>query len=185
MLVHCFEEQINQVHPVSRLNNAWCVLPKFAFDPCERNPLSMMNKISKLRCKVDLVDTFNTERREPYFPYHYRAYNFGNVLDSKKCTVEFRQHMGTLDRNAITRWIALTGELMMAAHRADLSIIVGLVTKHCHNDGFTILDLLRELNLGFIANSYQNHLYDHSNVKVKDPWICEYGQDRPEEEEET
>ena len=171
MLVHCFEGQMNQLHPAHRLNNQYCVLPRFAFEPYERRPRQMIDIINKFETKEAVVDFMTNERMEPRLPWHYRAYNFGNILELNKNTIEFRQHMGTLDPLAIKRWVSLAGELMLVAHKMDSKSLIGLILTSCKKEDFTIVDLLRILNLGSLADAYRNHIYHHSGVRYKDPWL--------------
>ena len=173
MLVHCFEDQMNQLHPADRLNNQYCVLPRFAFELHERSPRQMIDIIEKFETKAAVVDFMTSERMEPRLPWHYRAYNFGNIMEFSKNTIEFRQHMGTLDPLTIKRWVSLAGELMLVAHKMDSKSLIRFILTSSKKADFTVLDLLRDLNLGSLADAYRNYIYHHSGVSYKDPWLLD------------
>ena len=184
MLVHCFEEQMNQLHPVHRLNNQYCVLPRFAFEPHQRRPRQMIEIIDSFKTKGAVVDFMTTERMEPRLPWHYRAYNFGNIMELNKNTIEFRQHMGTLDSVAMKRWVSLAGELMLMAHKTDSKSLISFILTSFKKADITILDLLRDLNLGSLVKAYQNHIYHHSDVRYKDPWLPDEDESEDDSDDE-
>ena len=71
----------------------------------------MATVIESLDTLRDIVNIFGTNRPDGNLPEHSWTYNITNlVLTPPKLTIEFRQHMGTLDPD-IVRTVSSNGVL--------------------------------------------------------------------------
>lgn len=170
-LASCFEDQFNELYPVHRLANEYCVLPRWAFEPNERNPQKIMEIIGKIDTLEKFQTQFCAQRDCRGVIHNWRAYNFGNAVmpESKKKTIEFRQHQGSLDPQEIQRWILVTCNIVKVAHDASEGAILQMLMRHSNRANFTILDLLCVFGLQSVAMLYEGHIYHHDlNMKLKD-----------------
>jgi hypothetical protein len=60
--------------------------------------------------------TINLENLSPYNPTGYPVRSHTGALDTKKNTIEFRQHAGTLNAREILSWMTLLHRLVTVAH---------------------------------------------------------------------
>ena len=176
MLVSCFENQFNQLHPAHRLTNDYCALPRWAFEPNERNP----QKIAEIIGEIETISRFQwwfcAERSFRGVHNNWRAYNFGNAVTttSKKKTIEFRQHRGSLDAQEVQRWILVTCNIVKIAHDANEGAILQMVRRYSNRTNLTILDLLRAFGLQNVAMLYEGHVYQHDpKMRLKDAFPSE------------
>ena len=169
ILTHCFENRINQIHPACRLQSPYCILPRLAFEPEDRNPQIMAEGIDTLKDIPDFVRFFGTERNCRNTTNNYRAYNFGNLgKNMSKQTIEFRQHKGTLNMDEIQNWVNTTNQLVSLAHNSDSADIVDLVLNKGYDTDFTLVDLFSTLGFKSLADYYGPRLHDHSKVIIPD-----------------
>ncbi|MCJ1234318.1 hypothetical protein MMC14_002277 [Varicellaria rhodocarpa] len=169
LLTHCFENQINQIHPAHRLRHGYCMLPRLAFEPEDRDPWTIAGIIDAINDKDEFLTFFGRERNGGDMPNHYRAYNFGNLgpLMSKQ-TIEFRQHKGTLDMAEIRNWVITTNTLVNLAHSSDSDAIADFVINYGWNTNLTLADFFSALGLGSLADFYGPRLHDHSGITIPD-----------------
>ena len=169
LLTHCFEKQINQIHPAHRLRHAYCMLPRLAFEPEDRDPWTIAGIIDAIKDRDEFLKFFGTERNREDVPNHYRAYNFGNLgpLMSKQ-TIEFRQHKGTLDKAEIRNWVITTNSLVSLAHSSDSEAIADFVINYRWDANLTLVDFFSALGLRSLADFYGPRLHDHSGVTIPD-----------------
>ncbi|MCJ1485626.1 hypothetical protein MMC06_005801 [Schaereria dolodes] len=163
-----FEKQFNQLHPTNRIGNDYCALPSASFDREERTPWQIARKVHRLNTIEELVELMGTD--EDQVINHNKCYNFNNLqygLEGKK-TIEFRQHEGTLDPSAITKWIKLTCTIIGVAHQSNGNSFMDLIADASNKPDLTIVDLLREMHLVALVNYYQERLYIHPIEELED-----------------
>ena len=178
MLVSCFENQFNQIHPAQRLTNEYCALPRWAFEHNERNPQKMAEIIGEIDSVSRFQWWFCADRGFRDVQNNWRAYNFGNAVmtTSKKKTIEFRQHRGSLDGQEIQRWILLTCNIVRIAHDTNEGAILQMLRRYSNRTNFTILELLRAFGLQNVAMLYEGHVYHHDpNMRLVDPFLQDEG----------
>jgi len=95
---------------------------------------------------------------------HISAINFDNLFSVNENdrstatgTVEFRQHCGTLDIQAINAWIRLTTTIVRFAHEATDAEFVYLLTRAFEYD-YTLRDLLLGIELSLEVVDYYTNL---------------------------
>ncbi|MCJ1391278.1 hypothetical protein MMC18_004141 [Xylographa bjoerkii] len=172
-LVTCFENQFNQIHPLHRLDYAYCLPETLAFRPSERNAWRMAEIIDQLNSPRKIIRQFGTKRNDRYEVYHWWCYNYNNLVLPKR-TIEFRQHAGTLDLAAVFRWINLACTLVATAYNLESEAFWDLILQsieHERDHNYNIFTLLRTLHLPLIADAYIGHCYEHAaDFKPQDPF---------------
>ncbi|MCJ1398462.1 hypothetical protein MMC11_001662 [Xylographa trunciseda] len=172
-LVTCFENQFNQIHPLHRLDYAYCLPETLAFRSSERNMWRMAEIIDQLNTPQKIIRQFGTKRNDRDEVYHWWCYNYNNLVLAKR-TIEFRQHAGTLDLAAVFRWIKLACTLIAIAHNSESEVILDLILyfiEHEQDRNYNIFTLLRLLHLPGLANAYSGHCFEHPiGFKPQDPF---------------
>ncbi|KAI9875771.1 MAG: hypothetical protein M1830_008008 [Pleopsidium flavum] len=99
-LVTVFQRQIHSIHPEERLiNGDWCPPPGVNFR--HQPPLEIAKTIQNTSSFEEFWKVVSPERDK------HVAYNFENLSDDEKKTIEFRQHKGTMDCDEAANWIHL------------------------------------------------------------------------------
>lgn len=150
MLVTGFERQFNSLHPLDRVDNQYTKPPGRVLPPA--SPLEKLKAIDALGSVSDFVEHFNMTDD---LPDSYTAYNLANLKYGDKHTIEFRQHAGTLDPTAVTKWIELVTGLVILSHTTPYPAIHALLQRHLNNPRFSIVKLLHALNLHDVAEYYR------------------------------
>ena len=110
----------------------------------------------------------------------YMAYNFLNLTTRTLKTIEFRQHQGCLDAEAIIRWAQLANSLIKSAHDVGSNGFAQLVYDHASDRKYSIIDLLQDLNLYDLAAYYrQRGIYSHPRLEWDLVDVVEGGRQRP------
>lgn len=125
-----------------------------------------LNIIDKATDINEFLDLFRVQRG-PYHEYangHYSAYNFDNLIwaeedDLITDTIEFRQHTGTLDFDAICAWVLLVTALVRFSYEhsqteADRPDVVAWLKRRAPILSFTVFDLLDVLGVDERAKAY-------------------------------
>ncbi|MCJ1293386.1 hypothetical protein MMC34_004940 [Xylographa carneopallida] len=172
-LVTCFENQLNQIHPLHRLDYAYCLPETLAFRPKERDIWRMAEIIDQLNTPQKIIRHFGTKRNDRDEVYHWWCYNYNNLVLAKR-TIEFRQHAGTLDLSAVFRWINLACTLTAIAHNSEGYSFLDLILQfidHERDRNYNIFMLLRSLHLTMLANAYIGRCFKHpADFKPEDPF---------------
>ena len=185
-LVTCFETLFNQIHPIHRLDHAYCLQETLAFRPRERNMWRIAEIIDQLTTPEKIIKRFGTKRSDRDEYYHWWCYNYNNLTLSKR-TIEFRQHAGTLDPAAVFRWINLACSLTATAYNLETGVFWDLILgfiDHEHDTNYSVLTLLQSLQFPLLADAYRGRLYEHpANFKPHDPFYREFEDDETGEAE--
>ncbi|MCJ1322041.1 hypothetical protein MMC15_007386 [Xylographa vitiligo] len=183
-LVTCFENQFNQIHPLHRLDYAYCLPETLAFRPRERDMWRMAEIIDQLDTPGKIIRQFGSKRNDRDEVYHWWCYNYNNLVLAKR-TIEFRQHAGTLDLPAVSRWINLACTLTAIAHNSESEAFWDLILQfidHERDRNYNIFLLLRSLHLPLLADAYIGHCYEHpADFKPQDPFDEVDGDDSPDD----
>ena len=117
-LVSIGVHQMNEIHTDQRLTDNFCRTVLWVFKPKDRVPMRMARLIQNLRTVEEFVNFFHVDRphRDPNDPLFMwersQIYNYTGLPNGKFPTIEFRQHTGTLDSDAVSRWVLLCGSLV-------------------------------------------------------------------------
>lgn len=148
-LITAFEEQLNSLHPLDRLENE-CAKPVrmvFREGAPTREKLGI---IASLNDVDGIISQFHGDDDK------YKAYNFLNLnegLENPLRTIEFRQHRGTLGPDMIVNWAFLVCVLVSLSH-SNGEPLGNLIEKHIDDTEYTVVDLLKDLKLPDLANFY-------------------------------
>ena len=159
MLITSFERQFSSLHPFDRINNHFVRPVSESFPPSSvRDKLVVIESCHTIE---QLIQNFNYDNNK------WTAYSFLTLLNSSLRTVEFRQHSGTLDIEAITHWAKLSISLINLAHSASHSGFYNLIKSHALDDvdnNYNIINLLNDLKLPDLADYYSKPprvIYNH------------------------
>ncbi|RDL41899.1 uncharacterized protein BP5553_01878 [Venustampulla echinocandica] len=172
---------------------------------CTTNP-SILKKLTIL---LDCVDqaTLLKSIENLYSEDRGMAYNFmGLVEENGKPTIEFRQHEGTMDAAAATAWIETAVGIVNFCQNASamsLNVLLNITMFESWErlfdgrdderervygpplaeDAFTVIDLLKHINLHGPAQFYEERgLYVHKNrVTFRDIYGCDEGDPETED----
>ncbi|MCJ1314147.1 hypothetical protein MMC25_007827 [Agyrium rufum] len=103
----------------------------------------------------------------------YHAYNFQNVLQSPKDggrptgTIEFRQHHGTVEAQAIENWVRFLVRMCQWCNNVPEDMFLQMVLGCSYADDFTFLELLDFFCLPELKDFYSGRLSER--VKPKEP----------------
>ena len=179
-----FEPQISTLHPPQRFNHNWAGSLRYASvfsrsfgDACSRLPRPLEGVAHFLKSnnwQGLLADCGSGNGRIPRLAYRFAdlaQFHEDRRLPTHKLTVEFRQHAGSVDGEEIKNWVRATvgivGFIIDSDPRAlkDLFSIIAAETFDGENGEtiepvlaeteFTIIDLLRHMNLNIPAAYYQ------------------------------
>ena len=156
MLVTSFERQFSSLHPFDRINNHY-VRPVSESFPPMMSVWDKLLKIESCRTVEQIIQNFNYDNK-------WTAYGFLTLLNPSLRTVEFRQHSGTLDKDAITHWANLSTNLIKLAHSASHSGFYNIIKAHALDDNYNIINLLNDLKLTELAEYYSKpprEIYNH------------------------
>lgn len=149
-LVTGFERQFNSLHPLDRIYNLYTKPPGRVLP--FSSPSEKLKTIDVLGSISDFVQLFNMTEE---LPDSSTAYNLANLQYGDKHTIEFRQHAGTLDPIAVTKWIELVTGLVTLCHTTPYPAFNTLLQEHINDPRFTIAKLLHALNLHEVAEFYR------------------------------
>ena len=105
MLICCFEDPFNQIHPEQRIigtDSSLCQRPSHNFNRHSRHkPQETITLIGRFPNLYSFILAFQQ------LPGRYTAYNLWNLFSNptSKRTIEFLQHAGTLDFPTVFRWV--------------------------------------------------------------------------------
>ncbi|MCJ1465659.1 hypothetical protein MMC07_004278 [Pseudocyphellaria aurata] len=168
-LITVFERQLGSLHPTDRLQNihAKPVHRVFRNDATPREKLSIIGRLDTVEALIRQFHTVGNPTpeewllsmaewipREDELFDRNMAFNFFNLQAGEPYqTIEFRQHQGTLNPNAITHWIRLACSLVELSHtgRVDLG---DLIKSHIDDADYTVIDFFRDLSLPDLAEFY-------------------------------
>lgn len=181
MLITSFERQFSSLHPFHRINNHFMRPVSECFPPQTMMSSSVWEKLLVIEsCGTleQLIQQFNYDNNK------WTAYSFLTLLNPFLRTIEFRQHSGTLDIEAITHWAKLSINLIQLAHSASHSDFYNIIKKsHALLDDdvnkYNIINLLHDLNLPELADYYSKPpriVYNHP------VWGSKEWEFQPEEE---
>lgn len=175
-LAACFENQLNEIHPADRLDNPYCYLPRWSFEPADRDLWKMAEILDGQESVGQLVNTWQLARGS-LLSNHQRCYNLANLLyTGSKKTIEFRQHEGSLDFEVVQAWVLMVGALVSVAHEVDAAVFLNLILERGYEADFDVLGLLESLGLNVLAEFYKERLHRHPRDReLKDPFIMDRG----------
>ena len=173
-LAACFETQLNQIHPAHRLDNPYCYLPRWSFEPTDRDLWRMAEIIDAQESVAQLVNVWQLQRGS-LLSNHQRCYNLANLLyQGPKKTVEFRQHGGSLNFGEVRAWALVAICLVSLAHEVDSAVWLDLILEKGYEEDFDLLGLLNRLGLTVLAEFFQERLFRHPrDLELKDPFIID------------
>lgn len=163
MLTAVFERQFNMLHPLHRLQNAFAETVASQFP--HMSSFDRVRRINAFRTQQDLIDCYHV--RKDGIISGYMAYNFKNLATTRPFkTIEFRQHEGCMEPKAIARWTYLTIALVKVANDIGARGFTQLAFNHGNDSNYNIINLLRDLNLGDMADYYQQRgIYTHPRLR--------------------
>ena len=145
-----FETQFNSLHPLDRIDNLYSKPPGRVLP--YSSPSEKLKTIDALGRIPDIVRHFNMIEE---LPDSSTAYNLANLQYGDKHTIEFRQHAGTLDPIAVTKWIELVTGLVTISHTRPYPAFKALLQEHVNDSRFSVDKLLHALNLHDLAEFYR------------------------------
>ena len=165
MLATVFERQFDMLHPLHRLTSPFArrVAGQFPL----MAPLAKAQTINGFETIGQLTDCYHLKKNGQH--EGYMAYNFLNLTTRPLRTIEFRQHAGSLDPEATTRWAQLATSLVMSAHDVGVHGFAQLIYDHSHDSDYSITDLLQDLNLYDLAAYYRQRGI-HRHPKLEWDW---------------
>ena len=152
-MVVVFERQLESLHPRHRLNNPHCLAPGSNFP--SSNLTKNVRLIQQAQSTAAIVYQMSCK------PEGHRrgfAYNLSNLRDEEvmpKPTIEFRQHEGTLEVEAIAAWVSLACGLVERCYRMTREQVEPMLLEGIRNPSITIADLLVELGMSNVAEYYR------------------------------
>jgi hypothetical protein len=176
-----FEPQISTLHPPQRFNHGWAGSLRYcsaysrsysdAYSRLPRPLEGVAHFLKSNNWKDLLADCGSGNGRIPRLAYRFAdlaQFDENRRLPTHKLTVEFRQRAGSVDGEEIKNWVRTTvGFIIDSDPRAlkDLFSIIAAETFDGENGEtiepvlaeteFTIIDLLRHMNLNIPAAYYQ------------------------------
>ena len=175
VLVSIALHQINMIHPDHRIQDEYCRSVLYLFKPRDREPMRMARLIENIQTLDEFLVFFHVERphrdrSDPSFMfYREMAYNFlGLDEEGKIPTIEFRQHQGTLDSEAIQRWTLMAASTVGLCH--DPTNLYTKFLPLVGHPNYDIINLLRDLYLDFLAKAYKGKIYHHSRERILEFW---------------
>ncbi|MCJ1300880.1 hypothetical protein MMC08_003679 [Hypocenomyce scalaris] len=166
LLVTVFERQFNQLHPPHRISAYCCEAPTLRFP--SHNIWEVARAIEAIPSIEDFVYLFCTGGPAEGIKKDH-AYNLCNLHYTGRRTIEFRQHTGTLDTDAILAWINMTCKLVIASHEVGPVGFIELVKEHANESDFTVIDLLHNLGFEELAEYYNTRTISHPRHKCQ--WV--------------
>ncbi|KAK3216006.1 hypothetical protein GRF29_8g1798412 [Pseudopithomyces chartarum] len=111
------------------------------------NLFDWMRRIEDARTFTDICKFFNIEWGPDVAEKtgHSSAVNFDNLAEDKK-TIEFRQHLGTLDDVEVVRYVIFLGYLITYCFQTDEEKFIELLAK-ATDSAFQITDLMCTIGL--------------------------------------
>ena len=170
-LVTGFEHIIHSLHPDCRLEEREAA--RLCRPPSESKYLQSQNPFEKMLCieEVDDLEAF-LEVMNPGMSRAF-AYNFQNLdpwEESGSKTIEFRQHMGTVDAAQITAWIEFVTGLVNFSHEVSSAQHIAICMTRVTDDKFSILDLLKLIGKKHLVEYYWDKLYMRQRPDIRVNW---------------
>jgi hypothetical protein len=175
--IFTFEPQIEEIHPRFRHNNLeYCSnlrngshLKKIVGKPFWESALNYL--LTKVDNMMDLYDATVPEhddmKRGAYNIHNlYRATNsYPGLKTETKKTVEFRQHEGSIDPNAVANWARFCVGLVEFAESRDSKTMKTFLDDyiHIHKDDLSIMQITEDLGMPDIAQYYTDCVQDNRN----------------------
>ncbi|MCJ1245470.1 hypothetical protein MMC30_002674 [Trapelia coarctata] len=166
MLVTAFESLINTLHPSERLLSQWCRAPSRSADFSDEPEMSLrLLKLEQCASVEDLVAVMNpNDGREC-------AYNLTNlrmrVPGEEKLTIEFRQHEGSVNLQAIVNWTRFAVALVEFSHKVPESQHLILCVDKSKYPAFTIFSFLVTIGRHDLIDFYRQNIFDHDTPEAK------------------
>lgn len=193
--LYAFEPQINSLHPESRIENIYCHPFRGKSQLCVNWKRENKSVITPREAVASLLraETMGSLCKMLYthgFTAAYQFVNIESVLAGFSChskpTIEFRQHAGTLDSDAVINWVKTVVGIMTYIREADdhdfFQLLATIDFEHWATLGdgcdaereeklgpiladkdFTIVDLLKHIGVFSAALYYQNRgIYKHT-----------------------
>ncbi|MCJ1462932.1 hypothetical protein MMC07_001536 [Pseudocyphellaria aurata] len=157
-----FEHQLESLHDIDRLENMYAKPVRRVF-PNDATPREKLSMIGQLETVDALVRQFHTVQVDEWgdpldvidaVPDRDMAFNFSNLQPREPYqTIEFRQHEGTLDSDAINHWIQLACSLVERSRTGQVHL-GDLIQSHMDDANYTVVDFLKDLALPDLAEFY-------------------------------
>ena len=166
LAVYGFSHAIESIHPPHRIarkvhRDSFCLPPSVVLPHANGHAANLL-RIEQCYTKDDLFDLMN--------PHELKqdAYNFMNLDPRKsyrdhlgvdqrgplKTTVEFRQHTGTMDPEAVCAWAEVTTGLIQWCHHIPSGALLGMLLMFGTHPRFGTLELLRVIGKPHVAMWY-------------------------------
>ncbi|MCJ1335312.1 hypothetical protein MMC09_000580 [Bachmanniomyces sp. S44760] len=163
-----FEHIITSVHNDSRLMNKSCRNPSeghiMESMPSTWQRIAMVEDIGD-DLRVDgpnFVRLMNESDGKP------DAYNFTRLLSTGPMkTIEFRQHAGVLDAEAMVAWAEFATGAVEFCHYRTASYVLLLISGRDSQLDFTFLNLLETINKGHLVDFYGTRLHKRAKWRLQ------------------
>ena len=181
MLTAVFERQFNMLHPLHRLQNVFAETVATQFP--HMSSFDRMRRINAFQTQQELINCYHV--RKDGIISGYMAYNFKNLANSRPLkTIEFRQHEGCMEPKVIARWAYLAVALVKITNDVGEQGFTQLAFDHGDDSNYTIINLLRDLKLGDMADYYQQRgIYTHPRLRWE--WLDSQEERRTGQQEEA
>ncbi|KAL9117149.1 MAG: hypothetical protein Q9187_006318 [Circinaria calcarea] len=166
LAVYGFSHAIESIHPLHRVSRrvhkgSVCLPPSVVFSPTNGHAANLL-RIESCRTKDDLFDLMN--------PHELKqdAYNFMNLdprksyrdhlgIDQRgplKTTIEFRQHTGTMDAEAVSSWAGVATGLIQWCHYVPSGVLLPMLLMLGTHPKFGTLELLKIIGKAHAVSFY-------------------------------
>lgn len=163
-LITAFEDQLDSLHPLHRLQNENAKSTRSLFYPGAPLP-EKLSIIEQLKTVDDLIHHFHlTGDGEKSKSMAFNFFNLQESLPKPLRTIEFRQHQGTLDPKLIINWVVLAFSLVKRSYDAKAGFR-NLIAKRIYNTKYTVIDLFKDLELSIPANFYGPRLFPRDETR--------------------
>ena len=125
------------------------------------SPINSLKRIFECQFRDEVIDLVNTvvgpeddqDGIEPQMAYYAFRLKTDSVPKINK-NIEFRQHIGSLDREAITNWAKICVGLVEYARTTLPGALRTFLLEHV-DDAYSALDLFKHIGLGAQAAYYR------------------------------
>ena len=179
-LVTAFEHEIESLHPDSRTkdsyeDDSW---PSYFSAPSQNwslhpreGPLRSVQIIQQARTLDELIELMHPCGTK------FQAYNISGLRPDEKQTIEFRQHIGSMDPDAVVAWAQFTTGLVTFAHNVSTPRLLDLLARQFgeasslpppRSEKMDILEFMEEIGVGHLVGFYKQRLYRRPRRRVQD-----------------
>lgn len=153
-LITVFQDQLNSMHTVDRLNNRFMQSLSKAFH-MSSNTRGKLSTINDLKTVDHLIEHFHKVGDGDYnINTAVNFFNLHQLFDMPLQTIEFRQHRGTLDPKLITNWVMVVCNLVNLSY-VDNASFHDVIENHIDDTKYTVIDLFKDLELPDLAEFYR------------------------------